>query len=146
MRSFVSFGEEVIGQGQRFEFARGADRIGGDQVELDRAGAAQADILKGKDHVAAIGAEGGIAVTTVAFKGGGVFGFVGEGIVEEQITKSVVADVAVDEEEQVAVPIEVDDLIRKGKALCGEFVEDGCRNGFAVLYIHNADGIDKYAV
>ena len=98
MRGFVSFGEEVIGHGQRFEFAGCADRIGGDQVEFDRAGAAEADILKGEDHVAAIGTEGGVAVTAVAFVGRGGFGFVGEGAVKEQVAEAVVADVAVEEE------------------------------------------------
>lgn len=146
MRGFVSFGKEVIGQRKRFEFASSADRICGDQVEVDRAGAAEADILKGEDHVAAIRAEGSVTITAVAFVGSGGFGFVGECIVEEQVAEAVVTDVAVDEEEQVTIPVKVDDLIGEGKALCGEFIEDGCRNGFAILYIHNANGIDKNTV
>ena len=146
MRGLVSFGEEVIGQGQRFEFARGADRIGGDHVEVDRAGAAEANILKCEDHVTAIWAEGGITITAVAFIRRGGFGFMCECVVEEQVAETVVADVAVDEEEQVAIPVEVDDLICEGKTLCGEFIEDGCGNGFTILHIDYADGIDKNAI
>ena len=146
MWGFIPFGEESVGQGQRFEFARGGDGVGWDQVKIDGSDTPEADILKGKDDVAAVGAEGGVAVTAIAFVRRGGVGFVRIRAVEDQIAEAVVADVAVEEEEQVAVPVEVDDLIRKLEAPGGKFVGNGICHGFAVLNIHDADGIDMYLI
>ena len=143
---FVTVDKKAVGQGDGFDLTLSRNRIRGDQIQVDRAGAAETNILKCKYNVAAIGAEGGVAITAIAFEGCGVFGFVGEGAVKRQVAKAIIADVAIEEEEQVAVPVEVDDLVGKLKTTTRKLIHDRGGNGFAVAGIYNSDGIGKDTV
>jgi hypothetical protein len=95
----------------------------------------------GKDDMRAIGAERRVAVTAVALKEIYLFVFVCKSVVENKITKTCIAHIAVDEEKQVAVPGVVDDLAVEGETTKREFIHFRGRSVHALLNINNADRI-----
>ncbi len=121
-------------------------RVGGDKVKIGRAVAAEADILKGEDNIGAIGAEGGVTITAVAFERSYFFKFVCVAIVEHEVTIAAVAPVAVDEEKQVAVVVVADDLVGEFETPIRKIIDTAWREVVTLLNIHEANGICKLPV
>ena len=72
--------------------------------------------------------------------------FVGEEAVQEQVSKAVVADVAVEQEKKTAVPIKMGDLFRELETPLWEVICNRIADAFTGFHIHYTDGFAANAV